>query len=78
VGFDWEQLVYVELHCRRLASILFCTQTREMNLNTAFVKSARAMWKVLMVQNWDNDTLEGLAVANSPKTLNPLFRSCKD
>ena len=34
-------------------------------LNT--VKSARAMWKVLMVQICDNDILEGLAIATSLK-----------
>jgi hypothetical protein len=39
--------------------------------NTISVKSARAMWKVLMVQNCDNDILEGLAVANPPS--NPKF-----
>jgi hypothetical protein len=34
--------------------------------NTASVKSACAMWKVHMVQNCDNDILEGLAVADLP------------
>jgi hypothetical protein len=42
------------------------------------VKSARAMWKVLMVQNCDNDILEGLAVANPPQIQNPLFLSWRD
>jgi hypothetical protein len=46
--------------------------------NTISVKSARAMWKVLMVQNCDNDILEGLAVANSPQTQNPLLFSWRD
>jgi hypothetical protein len=31
-----------------------------------------------MVQNCDNDILEGLAVANPPQTQNPLFLSWKD
>jgi hypothetical protein len=42
------------------------------------VKSARAMWKVLMVQNCDNDILEGLAVANPLQIQNPLFLSWRD
>jgi hypothetical protein len=46
--------------------------------NTVYVKSARAMWKVLMVQSCDNDILEGLAIANSPQTQNPLFFSWRD
>jgi hypothetical protein len=33
-------------------------------LNTAFAKSGRAMQKLYMVQNNDNDILEGLTVAN--------------
>jgi hypothetical protein len=36
-------------------------------VNTVSIKSARAMWKVLMVKNYDNDILEGLAVANPIK-----------
>jgi hypothetical protein len=57
----------------------FSTSNRKiLYLNTVFVKSARAMWKVLMVQNCDNDILEGLAVANPPQTQNPLFLSWKD
>jgi hypothetical protein len=43
--------------------------------NTVFVKSARAMWKVLMVQSCDNDILEGLVIANPSQTQNPLFFS---
>jgi hypothetical protein len=35
--------------------------------NIVSIKNAHAMWKVLMVQNCDNDILEGLAVANPPK-----------
>jgi hypothetical protein len=35
--------------------------------NIVSSKSARAMWKVLMVQSCDNDILEGLAVANPLK-----------
>jgi hypothetical protein len=31
-----------------------------------------------MVQNCDNDILDGLAVANLPQTQNPLFLSWKD
>jgi hypothetical protein len=46
--------------------------------NTVFVKSARAMWKVLMVQSCDNDIFEGLAVANPPQTQNSLFFSWRD
>jgi hypothetical protein len=46
--------------------------------NTVSVKSAHAMWKVLMVQSCDNDILEGLAVANPPQTQNPLFFSWRD
>ena len=43
-------------------------------LNIVSVKSVHAMWKVLMIQNCDNDILEGLAVAETPpQTLNPLF-----
>jgi hypothetical protein len=48
------------------------------NVNTVSVKSAHAMWKVLMVQSCDNDILEGLAVANPPQTQNPLFFSWTD
>jgi hypothetical protein len=44
-------------------------------VNIVSVKSARAMWKVLMVQSCDNDILEGLAVANPLQTQNPLFFS---
>jgi hypothetical protein len=47
-------------------------------MNTIYVKSAHAMWKVLMVQSCDNDILEGLAIANPPQTQNPLFFSWKD
>jgi hypothetical protein len=43
--------------------------------NTISIKSARVMWKVLMVQSCDNDILEGLAIANPPQTQNPLFFS---
>jgi hypothetical protein len=46
--------------------------------NTVSVKSARAMWKMLMVQNRDNDILEGLAVTNPTQTQNPLFLSWRD
>ena len=46
--------------------------------NTTSIKSACAMWKVLMVQSSDNDILEGLAVANPPQTQNPLFFSWRD
>jgi hypothetical protein len=46
--------------------------------NIVSVKSARAMWKVLMVQNCDNDILEGLAVTNPHQTQNPLFFSWRD
>jgi hypothetical protein len=42
-------------------------------INTISVKSAHAMWKVLMVQS-----CEGLAVANPPQTQNPLFFSWRD
>jgi hypothetical protein len=48
------------------------------SVNIVSVKSARAMWKVLMVQSCDNDILEGLAVTNLPQTQNPLFFSWKD
>jgi hypothetical protein len=47
-------------------------------INIVSVKSARAMWKVLMVQSCDNDILEGLAVANPLQTQNPLFFSWID
>jgi hypothetical protein len=33
---------------------------------------------VLMVQDCDNDILEGLAVANPHQTQNPLFLSWRD
>jgi hypothetical protein len=46
--------------------------------NTVSVKSARAMWKVFMVQSCSNDILEGLVVANPPQTQNPLFFSWRD
>jgi hypothetical protein len=46
--------------------------------NIVSIKSARAIWKVLMVQNSDNDILEGLAVADPLQTQNPLFLSWKD
>jgi hypothetical protein len=39
--------------------------------NTISVKSARAMWKVLMVQKCDNDILEGLVVTNPPPSKKP-------
>jgi hypothetical protein len=48
------------------------------SLNTISVKSARVMWKVLMVQSCDNDILEELAIANLPQTQNPLFFSWRD
>jgi hypothetical protein len=38
--------------------------------NTVSIKSAHAMWKVLMVQSCDKDILEGLAVAD-PAPQNP-------
>jgi hypothetical protein len=43
-----------------------------------FVKSAHAMLKVIMVQNCNNDILEGLAVADPLQTQNPLFLSWRD
>jgi hypothetical protein len=46
--------------------------------NIVSVKSAHAMWKVLMVQSCDNDILEGLAVANLLQIQNPLFFSWRD
>jgi hypothetical protein len=46
--------------------------------NTISVKSARVMWKVLMVQSCDIDILEELAIANLPQTQNPLFFSWRD
>jgi hypothetical protein len=58
-----------------IAMPMFCTPTVT---NIVSVKSARAMWKVLMVQSCDNDILEGLAVANPPQTQNPLFFSWRD
>jgi uncharacterized protein YbcV (DUF1398 family) len=45
--------------------------TLRTNNNIVSVKSARAMWKVHIVQNYDNDILEGFAVANPPKIQNP-------
>jgi hypothetical protein len=36
-------------------------------MNIAFVKSGRAMYKLYMVQNYDNDILEGWVVANPPE-----------
>jgi hypothetical protein len=56
--------------------ILF--EIEKFNINTVSIKSAHAMWKVLMVQSCDNDILEGLAVANPPQTQNPLFFSWRD
>jgi hypothetical protein len=41
--------------------------------NNVSIKSACAMWKVLMVQNWENDVLEGLAIANPFQSQNPLL-----
>jgi hypothetical protein len=35
-------------------------------MNIASVKSGRAKWKLYMVQNYDNDILEGLAVNDPP------------
>jgi hypothetical protein len=35
-------------------------------VNNVFAKSARAMRKVHVVQNYDNDILEGLVVTNPP------------
>ena len=43
---------------------------REYSHNTAFVKIACAMSKMHVIQNYDNDILEGLVVANPP-LLNP-------
>jgi hypothetical protein len=42
--------------------------------NNVSIKSARAF----MVQNCHNEILEGLAVADPPPTLNPLFLGWKD
>jgi hypothetical protein len=36
------------------------------------------MEKVHMVQNCDNEILEGLAVADLPQTQNPVFLSWRD
>jgi hypothetical protein len=48
----------------------------KISLNIVSFKNACAMWKVLMVQNCDNDILKGLVVANPPQpTHNPLFLS---
>jgi hypothetical protein len=47
-------------------------------INIVSVKSARAMWKVLMVQNCDNDILEGLAVTDPFQIQNLLFLSWRD
>jgi hypothetical protein len=56
--------------------VIAINQVEDMTLKE--VKSAHAMWKVLMVQSCDNDILEGLAVANPPQTQNPLFFSWTD
>ena len=42
-------------------------------MNIVSIKGACAMWKMLMVQNCDNDILEGLAIANPPQTQKPVF-----
>jgi hypothetical protein len=47
----------------------------ETMFNTTFVISAHAMWKMHVVQNYDNEILEGLVVADHPWFLNPLFLS---
>jgi hypothetical protein len=44
--------------------------------NTFSVKSA--MLKMHVVQNYDNDILEGLAVANSLRIVNSLFLSWRN
>jgi hypothetical protein len=54
------------------------SSVRWFSVNIVSVKSARAMWKVLMVQNCDIDILEGLAVANPSQIQNPLFLSWRD
>jgi hypothetical protein len=43
-----------------------------MTYNNVSIKSARAMWKVLMVQNCDNDILEGLAVTDPLPNSKPM------
>jgi hypothetical protein len=53
-------------------------EKKNLSINTVSVKSARAMWKVLMVQSCDNDILEGLAIANPPQTQNPLSFCWRD
>ena len=41
-------------------------------MNTISIKSVRAMYKVLMVQDCHNDILEGLAVANPHQNPKPI------
>jgi hypothetical protein len=73
----WKELFF-SLCARRGHQSLTAFGAKTLNYNTVSVKSARAMWKVLMVQSCDNDILEGLAVANPPQTQNPLFFSWRD
>jgi hypothetical protein len=59
----WKELFF-SLCARRGHQSLTAFGAKTLNYNTVSVKSARAMWKVLMVQSCDNDILEGLAIAN--------------
>ena len=62
----------------KTATLVSPTINVNLTLNTIFVKSARAMCKVLMLQKCDNDILEGLAVAYPFQIQNPLFLSWRD
>jgi hypothetical protein len=44
----------------------------EISTNIIYVKNARAIWKVYMVQNCDNDLLEGLTFGNLPSKPKPI------
>jgi hypothetical protein len=79
----------MELRCIFLVIIVFeinhfwmfhasYNKVHNLQLNIVSIKSACAMWKMLMVQNCDNDILEGLAVADPPQIQNPLFLSWRD
>jgi hypothetical protein len=56
-----DSMIEQKLHLQSQDRTLKVTSKSNLN-NTVFIKSARAMWKVLMVQNCDNDILEGLPV----------------
>jgi hypothetical protein len=81
VAYDFRELhkesEFKIIECGYIKGCQKWLETQIWSLEILGIKSAHAMRKMHVVQNYENDILEGLVVANPlpSKTLNPLFLS---